>query len=255
MNAASEARGLFVTATDTGAGKTFVSCALALALRALGRDVGVMKPVATGCRRLADGTLVSADAEALVAAAGASDPSGLVTPAAFEAPLAPTAAAAREGRGGADVAQILAAYAELLRRHETMIVEGIGGLLVPLAGRYTVRDLARDMACPVLIVSFNRLGTISHTALTVESARAAGLDVRGVVLNSPPGLGADESSQTNAEEIERLVNVRVLARLGTLEDAAAAARLPVRAVARTQTGTFDEEVVAVLFGPSRRAPT
>ena len=247
-------RGFFITGTDTGIGKTVVAAALAIVLRESGRDVGVFKPVASGCVRRREG-LVSEDAEFLAKAAEAPETLEDISPIRFEAPLAPTAAAAREGRGGADVAQILAAYAELLRRHETMIVEGIGGLLVPLAGRYTVRDLARDMACPVLIVSFNRLGTISHTALTVESARAAGLDVRGVVLNSPPGLGADESSQTNAEEIERLVNVRVLARLGTLEDAAAAARLPVRAVARTQTGTFDEEVVAVLFGPSRRAPT
>ena len=93
----SEAKALFVTATGTGVGKTFVACAIAAALRARGRDVGVMKPVATGCILSANGSLESGDSRALIAASGASDAMDLVTPVAFEPPLAPTAAARASG--------------------------------------------------------------------------------------------------------------------------------------------------------------
>ncbi len=203
------ARTLFVTATDTGVGKTFVACALARSLRERGRDVGVMKPVATGCRRLPDGTLESEDARALVEASGADDAPGLVSPAAFEPPLAPSAAARKAG-GDVDVSRILHAYGELCARHEFLIVEGIGGILVPLSARFTVRDLAKEMGSPVVIISRNALGAINHTALTVASARAGGLEVRGVVLNSPPGLARDESAESNAREIEALTGARVL---------------------------------------------
>jgi dethiobiotin synthetase len=216
------ARVLFVTATDTGVGKTFVACALARSLRARGRDVGVMKPVASGCVAEGGGGLECEDARLLVSASGTDDAPSLVTPVAFEPPLAPTAAARASG-SSFDKRCVLDAFGRLRSGHEVLIVEGIGGLMVPLEGRYTVRDLARDMGAPVLIVARDALGTINHTALTVEAASRAGLEVRGIVLNMPPGLAQDLSTRTNAEEIEGLTGVRVVARLGCVdsdEDAA-----------------------------------
>jgi dethiobiotin synthetase len=213
---------LFTTATDTGVGKTFVTCAIARALRAAGRDVGVMKPVATGCRRSDDGQLVSDDAGLLLAASGATDPMDLVTPVSFEPPLAPTAAARASG-GAFDRDRILAAFGELKSHHEVLLVEGIGGLLVPLEGTYTVRDLAHDMAAPLVIVARNSLGAINHTALTVEAARSGGLDVRAVVLNRTPGLPSDASSDTNAAEIEALTGVPVAATLEPMDAGTSAA--------------------------------
>ena len=238
----SEANVLFVTATDTEAGKTFVSCAIAKALRVRGRDVGVMKPVASGCDGGAGHGQVSEDAVLLARASGAADRGELVTPVAFAAPLAPTAAARAEG-ASFERGRIFEAFAELRARHEFLIVEGIGGLLVPLEGTWTVRDLAREMGAPVAVVSRDALGTINHTALTVEAARAGGLEVRGIVLNRLPGGAPDLSCGTNAREIEELTGVRVVARLGPAADFDEAAR------------AFDDEALGRLFctGPITEA--
>jgi dethiobiotin synthetase len=225
---------VFVTGTGTGVGKTFVACALVRALRARGVDVGAMKPVATGCSKGPGGRLVSEDASALLAASGASDPLELVTPQAFEPPLAPTAAARLSG-ASFDKARVLDAFRELASRHRALVVEGVGGLLVPLGERYTVRDLARELGAPLLVVARDELGTINHTALTVEAALSGGLQVRGVVLDRPPGGGPDLSVETNAEEIERLTGVRVLARLGP-SDQETAARV------------FTDDVLERIFG-------
>jgi dethiobiotin synthetase len=229
---------IFVTGTDTGVGKTFVACALAAALRAAGRDVGVMKPVASGCARAGDGRTICRDAELLVEAAGSRDAMDLVTPVAFEPPLAPAAAARALGLA-VDRAKIIAAYRELAARHEILLVEGIGGLLVPLDGRYTVRDLAAEMEARLIVVARNALGTINHTALTVEAARAGSLELAGVVLNSVPlagGAGGDDSTTTNAREIELLCGVEVLASIGTCAGYRDAAR------------AFDESIVGALAG-------
>ena len=170
-----------------------------------------MKPVASGCG--GGGRLRCLDAEQLVEASGADDAPGLVTPLAFGPPLAPTAAARASGQGF-DRAAVFTAFCELRSRHEILLVEGIGGLLVPLEATWTVRDMAREMAAPVVIVSRNALGTINHTALTCEAALSAGLEVRGIVLNSTEAPEGDESTETNAAEIEALTGVPVVARLG-----------------------------------------
>ncbi|MHC5053729.1 MAG: dethiobiotin synthase [Planctomycetota bacterium] len=235
----SGAKVLFVTATDTEAGKTFVSCAVARALRGRGRDVGVMKPVASGCEPDVSGALVSDDARELVGASGADDAFDLVTPVAFGPPLAPTAAARASG-ARFERGRIFDAFETLRSRHEFLIVEGIGGLLVPLEGAWTVRDLARELEAPIVIVSRDALGTINHTALTVESARSGGLELRGVVLNRLPGTPPDLSCETNAREIEELTGVRVVARIGPVSGHDAGHDEPARA--------FNDEALGTLFG-------
>ncbi len=210
------ARGLFVTGTDTEVGKTVVTAALACGLRRLGIRVGVMKPVATGCAR-ANGTLTSADAEALLRASGSRDPLDLVCPYRFEAPAAPSVAAenrydvpkAPPVRRTVLLGRIERAFRELARRHDIVLVEGIGGLLVPLNSRESVADLARCLGLPVLVVARAGLGTINHTLLTIEAARSAGLDLAGVVLNGRnrrPSL----AERTNPRVIRELGGVPVL---------------------------------------------
>jgi dethiobiotin synthetase len=211
------ARPIFITGTDTGVGKTFVTCAIAAALREARRDVGVMKPVASGCTRTEDGHFTSGDAEMLIAASVSGDPMDLVMPVAFEPALAPSAAARASGISF-DRPKVMNAYNVLRHKHEILLVEGVGGLLVPLDGRYTVRDMISDMHADVLIVSRNALGTINHTALTVEAVRSAALDVLGVVLNTQAPVPDDISLDTNAEEIERLARVDVLAHVGHCAD-------------------------------------
>ena len=168
-------RAILVTGTDTGVGKTYVACGLARALRAAGRDVGVVKPFASG----AEGR---SDVEALMAASGTRDAFGDVCPYLFRDPLAPSVAAAREGRR-VDVARAARLTQRVIDRHEITLVEGAGGLLVPLSGRATMAEFAKRLRLPVLIVARPALGTLNHTRLTVEAARARGLKVLGIVVS------------------------------------------------------------------------
>jgi dethiobiotin synthetase len=199
-------RGLFVIGTDTGVGKTEVAAALVAGWRARGLDVGAMKPAQSGVE---DG--LPTDADRLRLAAGGGDPPELVCPYSLRAPLAPAVAARLEGVE-IDLGRVLAAAAELSRRHAALVVEGAGGLLVPLTRRETYADLAVALALPVLVVARAGLGTVNHTALTCEALRARGLAIAGVVLDQATPV-ADPSVPHNAAEIERLAGVRVLAAL------------------------------------------
>jgi dethiobiotin synthetase len=176
------ARGVFVTGTDTGVGKTLVACALVRGLRSRGLDVGVMKPVETGV-----GAAGPLDARALHEAAGVPDPLELVCPFALKLPAAPTVAAEDEGRA-IDLGVMGRAYATLASRHACMVVEGAGGLLVPVAEGASMADLARALALPLLVVARASLGTINHTLLTLEVARARALRVVGIVISHSSGV-------------------------------------------------------------------
>lgn len=175
-------RSLLVTGTDTGIGKTIVSAGLAAALRRAGIDVGVMKPVASGARRG-----VSDDAVYLKKTSGVDDPLSLVNPLLFKAPLAPSVAAEVEKRA-VDLRPVWAAWRELLRRHDGLVVEGVGGLLVPIKPRWTVAHFARKLGLPLVIVTRPKLGTLNHSALTARAARDFGLKVFGLIVNfAEPG--------------------------------------------------------------------
>ena len=213
---------LFVTGTDTGVGKTFVACALAHAWRAAGRRVGVVKPVETGV----DGE--PEDARRLAVAADDRSPLDDVCPYRLRAPLAPSVAAAREGVT-IDLDAIVALIARRAREVDVLLVEGAGGLLVPIVGTWTYCDLAVRLALPLVLVAANRLGTVNHAALTVRVAEAAGLDVRGFVLSQPAPV-TDVSAETNAATITALTGRRclgVVPHLPRPEDAAALIELPV----------------------------
>jgi dethiobiotin synthetase len=217
-------RGLFVTATDTGVGKTEVACALLRAARAAGLDVGAMKPAQSG--HVAG---EPSDADRLHAAAGGADPRELVCPYTFAAPLAPAVAARLEGVA-VSLQRLLEAARALAARHQALVVEGAGGLLTPLTDRETYADLAVALALPVLVVARAGLGTVNHTALTVEALRARGLTVLGVVLNRT-AAATDPSEPHNAAEIERLARAPVLAALPFLADIAARERALAAALA------------------------
>ncbi len=207
---------LLVTGTDTGIGKTFVACALAHALRARGRTVAVMKPVETG--------VVSEPEDALRLRAAAADPAPLddICPYRLRAPLAPAVAARAEG-----VTIDLARLETLIRRRQAaadvLLVEGAGGLLVPIRDGITYADLAARLGLPLLVVAANRLGTINHCALTARVAAAAGLTVLGFVL-SQPTLDHDPSIASNAATIERLAGLTCLGEIPHLDDPAEACR-------------------------------
>jgi dethiobiotin synthetase len=221
-------RGLFITGTDTGVGKTEVAAALLRGHRAAGLDVAGMKPAQSGVE-----PGVPSDADRLRDAAGGGDAPDLVCPYAFGAPLAPGVAARLEGLA-ISLERILEAARALAARHAALLVEGAGGLLVPLTSRHTCADLAVALGMPVLVVARAGLGTVNHTALTCEALRARGLAVAGVVLNRL-SAASDPSEPHNPAEIERLTGVPVLASLPFVPERAARERILVeRLLAKVQ---------------------
>ncbi|GMR04840.1 MAG: dethiobiotin synthase [Thermodesulfobacteriota bacterium] len=210
-------KNFFITGTDTGVGKTFVAAAFVEALRKAGFDVGVMKPVETGCAE-SGGELVPGDALKLKEAARTSDPLDLINPYRFAAPVAPCVAASMEDRE-IEIDKIAEAFNVLSKRHDFMVVEGAGGLMVPLTPTKTFIDLLSILKIPVIIVAPSRLGVINHTLLTVEAARRGGIDVAGIILNNPAlSRGSDLSGETNAEVIERFSGAPLLAELPFIKE-------------------------------------
>lgn len=199
-------RGLFVTGTDTGSGKTAVAAAVLATLREHGSRVAALKPVVTGLDDAPDPHW-RADHEVLARAAGSSPE--LVAPYRFGPAFSPHLAAELAGSALA-LPSLLEAAREASIGVDALIVEGVGGLLVPLTPQDSVRDLAVSLGLPVLIAARPGLGTINHTLLTLEAARSAGLRVAAVVLTPwlpEPGL----IERSNRATIERLGEVEVAA--------------------------------------------
>ncbi len=206
--------GLFVVGTDTGVGKTVVASSIARAWREAGRRVGVLKPVASGAGWL-DGRLIAGDTLSLLDSIGGDVPPDRVTPIVFEEPLAPHVAARRLG-SPLLMDDLSRAVSESLfwweDRADVMVVEGVGGLLCPLAEGATVADLAVFLDYPLLIVARRGLGTLNHTLMTVEAARMRSLRVAGVVLNGASPTTDPVAEATNAGELaRRLGGVAILA--------------------------------------------
>lgn len=204
-------RGLFVTGTDTGVGKTVITAGLASALRAEGMDVGISKPVQSGHR--ADDP--EGDTMRLIRLGGVDDPAARVNLYAFQAALAPLVAARLEG-AEIDPDLVLRHVRDSAAAHAAVLVEGAGGFVVPLAEHWTVADLAATLGLPVLIVARAGLGTVNHTALTALAVRRAGLEVAGVVLNGWDA-GTDPSRSTNRALIEQFAGARVLGEIPRLD--------------------------------------
>ncbi len=207
-------RGLFITGTDTGVGKTYVAAMIARQLAAEGRRVGVYKPTASGCRPEGD-QLISDDALELWQSAGRPGSLEQVCPQRFLAPLAPPVAAQAEGRQ-VDACLLRSGLTYWLERSEVVLVEGVGGLFSPISAEDLVADLAADFGFPLLVVSRNVLGTINHTLLTLAAARSyrRPLRVAGIVLNCPTVPPDDQSLATNREQLARWCDAPVLAEVG-----------------------------------------
>lgn len=186
---------LFVTGTDTGVGKTYVSSLLLRALRKCQIDAVGMKPIATGGGN---------DAQLLHAAADGCIPLDAVSLVRLKAPLAPAIAAELEGKP-ISLGEIFSSYRRLSAMHSIVLVEGAGGWRVPISQGYDIADLAGDLfkisPLQVLVVAPNRLGVINHTLLTIESIRAYGLTCAGFVLNQGRHPSSDTSLHTNAQWI------------------------------------------------------
>lgn len=201
--------GLFVTGTNTGVGKTYVTCQIIRQLVSAGIRVGAYKPVCSGAEPRPDGDLAWEDISRLSRALGGTHPDDRICPQRFLAPLAPPLAAAREDRSVSweGLWKGLAAWAGCA---DYLLVEGAGGFLCPLTDDTDFGDFATQLGWPVLVVAGRGLGTINHTLLTLEAVRARGLSVAGVVLNSPSADDADLSTEANGGEIARRGDVEIL---------------------------------------------
>lgn len=197
--------GLFVTGTDTSVGKTTVACALIYALRTEGINVGVMKPIESGCS-LKKEKPYPRDGARLRRAAAAQDPMRSITPYPLRVPLAPSIAAQLE-KVPISLPHIVKGFNLLKKNYQFMVVEGVGGILVPLTSQKCVLDLTKALRLPLLIVAANRLGALNHTLLTVEAAIVRKIQIKGVILNNVTDR-SDRSTSTNPYALERLLQSR-----------------------------------------------
>jgi dethiobiotin synthetase len=221
--------GLFITGTDTDVGKTVIAGAIANyflreqkaqkggqprlsrkgGMSPFSSRVAVSKPVATGCVRRREG-LVSEDAEFLASCADARFPLDVICPQRYKEPLAPAVAAER-AKQPLDWTAIDRSLQLMSRQSDVIIVEGVGGILVPLDARHTVLDTARWLRLPAVIVARAGLGTINHTLLTIEALRNAGVSIAGVVINRYPPDTPATAEETNPRAIEKYGKVPILA--------------------------------------------
>ncbi|MGC9455974.1 MAG: dethiobiotin synthase [Halothiobacillaceae bacterium] len=193
-------RGLFVSATDTGMGKTFIGCAIARSLLQAGQPVRVVKPAESGCLTAANGERLPADAQALREAAGNRQPLAEVCPHRLEAALAPPEAARRENRN-LPVSDLVDACQTVLAAGDYTLVEGAGGIYSPIADDALNLHLAITLDLPILLVAADRLGTQSVTLTAAESILRHGARLAGIVLNQRPEDRGGEDQPNNVEAL------------------------------------------------------
>lgn len=204
-------RGVFVTGTNTGVGKTAVAAGLAWALRKRKINVGVMKPFATANKAFSK-KYRSQDTAMLANAAGANDSDAEMNPFFCSLAASPLVASQIKREPPASIEKALQALQNLARRHDFMIVEGIGGIMVPLTENESVADFAKRAGLPAIIVSTPMLGTLNHTLLTVMACKEFGIDILGIIVNKMLKKPSPVEQKV-PEAIERLTGVRVI---GTL---------------------------------------
>ena len=197
--------GCFITGTDTGIGKTVVTAALTLCLKQRGISVAVMKPIETGCSN--DGTLGS-DAECLRTIMASTASLDVISPYRFALPLAPLAAARAAGVT-IEIDRISSAYHDLAHGYDFVLVEGVGGLMVPLSEKMDVRDLIASLRVPTLIVGRAALGGVNHALLTIDALRQRAIPLVGIVLNQLVSEPNHEHAQSTVELIRERSGVPV----------------------------------------------
>ena len=201
--------GIFITGTSTGVGKTLVASGLAWALRKRGIDVGVMKPFAT-VNRVFSTKYRSEDTAILAKASQVKEPDSELNPFFYSIAGSPLVASELKHKPPPSIQRALQILQNLGKKHDFLIAEGIGGILVPLTENESVADFAKLTQLPLVIVSTSKLGTLNHTLLTVMACREFGLNIRGIIMNK---LSKEYNTveQKTVQVIERLTDVKVLA--------------------------------------------
>ncbi|MDR1434037.1 dethiobiotin synthase [Candidatus Endomicrobiellum devescovinae] len=192
-------KGIFVTATDTEVGKTYVSCRILESLKSLGVKCGCFKPVSTGDRN---------DAKALIKSSGIEESAEVVTPEFFKNPMSPYGASLLENKKF-NLKKIEKTFDYFLNKYNFTVVEGVGGIMVPLKKKFFVSDLIKIFNLPIIVVARHNLGTINHTLLTIEKLKSTNQKVLGIILNGNKNKN-DISVKSNAKLIKQLTKLPVL---------------------------------------------
>ena len=212
-------KGYFITGTDTGVGKTVVTACLATLFKNRGEDVGVMKPIETGVDPECNSS-ANSDAKFLMEVSGVQDTLEEVCPYQLKTPASPYQAAKLENKT-LDPENILEKFRALQSKHSIMLVEGIGGLMVPITQRYNVADLALQMRLPLIIVSRVQVGTLNHTLLTINAARQHRLNLAGIILNPSHDAELNKIEEEQGKLIEEFSDTPILGYCPFIEDVSA----------------------------------
>lgn len=201
-------KSLFIAGTDTDVGKTYVTAGLAVTLRKMGNDVGVMKPFAAGTAQKKG--FKSEDVEILANAAQVSDPEKLMNPQFFKIPASPYTAS-KELKVKVNVKSVLDGFKKLSKLHSMLLVEGMGGVMTPILKDYFVTDLIKSMKIPAIIVTRSKVGTINHTIMTVKMCQKYKIPIKGIIINN------FDSNGYKINSLKRdLINLTRLPILGTI---------------------------------------
>lgn len=228
-------KNLFVTGTDTGIGKTVVTAAISNTMKLSGKKVSVMKPIQTGTL-----TQKVLDIEFVYKVLDEEFNIDVVCPYRFDKPLSPKLAS-HDSSVDINIDNIMSSYRTLTQNHDHVIVEGAGGILVPIKENYFISNLIAEMDIPIVIVSRANLGTINHTLLTIEFARSMGISIIGVIINNFP-LHPNEAELSNPHEISAISGLPILGIIPELNNLS---------VENGEIGNFSElsnNYICTLFG-------
>jgi dethiobiotin synthetase len=202
------AQGLFITGTDTGVGKTVVTAAILAYSRLQGKKAGVMKPIETGVDSKCS-SAANSDALFLMECGGIDDALAEVCPIRLKPAASPYQAALIENHS-IQTETLLSAYRTLSEKYDWMLVEGVGGVRVPITRDYGVMNLVRDLGLPTVVVARYQLGTLNHTLMTLDTLKQNGIVVKGIVFNQTEPGTADAIEQDQPRLIEELSDIKVL---------------------------------------------
>lgn len=205
-------KSIFITGTDTDVGKTYITAGIAVTLRKMGIDVGVMKPFAAGIAQ--KNGFKSEDIEILSKAAKVNDPEKLVNPQFFPISASPYTAW-KKLKIKPKIPTILQSFRKLSNLHEMLLVEGMGGVMTPILNNYYVTNLIKDMKIPTIIVTRSKVGTVNHTIMTVKSCEKFKIPIKGIIINN---FDKGYSIKQLKNDLEGLTGVPVLGSIPFLKD-------------------------------------